>query len=193
MYPPDVPDTMWGTPSRRQIFVDERSPEAFILALERRLRPGGFSDFGFLGFTERLLDRLRTDDAWLHRHGITHEQIADRLEAVIGDAERALKESHETTVVVDRFAVEFSGSFGFQECPFSLTSPSIAWPEFRQPEWCGFDGNNFTIHDPATKRSVFVPKLAIHLIRDHHFFEGNTPFRVDPEAIVTLLQIEPGR
>jgi hypothetical protein len=31
-----------------------------------------------------------------------------------------------------------------------------------------------------------------HLVRDHNFFEGNTPYRLNPEAAVKVLELQPG-
>ncbi len=40
---------------------------------------------------------------------------------------------------------------------------------------------------------LFFPGLIIHLIRDHHFFEGSLKYRVEPEQIIKLLELEPNR
>ena len=192
----DIPDELWGTPGRRQIFVSEQSPAAFVAALENRMRPGRLSEAGFLGPSERLLERLRTDDEWLRLRGVTHDQIADRLETMIGVASRSWglalrdpgqRERGQAFVVYDRFEVEITASCGFQECPFSLGMT----PD-RTLMWCGEGASNYLIRDRVTGRSLFVPHLAIHLIRDHHFFEGETPYRVEPATVTSLLEIEPG-
>jgi hypothetical protein len=32
----------------------------------------------------------------------------------------------------------------------------------------------------------------VHLIRDHHYFEGNTEYRLDPNLAIEVLEIKPG-
>ena len=39
---------------------------------------------------------------------------------------------------------------------------------------------------------LFFPGLIIHLIREHNFFEGSLKYRVEPEQIIKLLELEPG-
>ena len=203
-------DETWCTATRPQAFVSQQSPQDFVRALERRMRPGQFSEGGLLGPSEGLLDRLEADDDWLRRHEITHEQIADRLETVTGVAEHAqalvwesaiksgcLNDAPQSFVVYDRLDVEITAYCGSQECPFSLQKPlAVTMTRFgpvraRVSEPCGEAASEYVIRDRITGRSVFVPKLAIHLIRDHHFFQGDTLYRVDPAAVVALLEIKP--
>src|SRR2546422_8083541 len=125
-------DETWCTATRPQAFVSQQSPQDFVRALERRMRPGQFSEGGLLGPSEGLLDRLEADDDWLRRHEITHEQIADRLETVTGVAEHVhalvwetaiksgcLNDAPQSFVVYDRLDVEITAYCGSQECPFS--------------------------------------------------------------------------
>lgn len=161
------------------------------------MRPGECSETGFLGRSEHLLQRLHTDDEWLRQHRIAHEQIADRLETVIGEARRAwglaLRSSNRGRlffIVHDRYEVEINPSCGFQQCPFSLDGDPRRF-KAGPVKWCGEGASNYVIRDRVTRQSLFVPHLAIHLIRDHHCFEGETLHRVEPAAVTALFEIEP--
>jgi len=185
-----IPNETSGASSDRQRFVDEHSPPELIADLERRMRPRAYSDAGFLGRSESLLARLRADDAWLRQQGITHAQIADRLETVLRVAQRRYMlaviqqdrrvgpEIPEFVIVYGRIEVAITVFNGSQECPFELKG-------------CMRGSCDFDVRRRESQNAILIPELAIHLIRDHHFFEGETPYRVDPAAIVDLLEIRP--
>ena len=67
---PEVPNAMWCTPSRRQLCLSDRTPEAFILALEKRMRPGAWSELGFLG------PRAVADQTRVVRHELRGARLA---------------------------------------------------------------------------------------------------------------------
>ena len=54
-----------------------------IPELESRMRPGAYSQGGFLGSTESLEVVIAQDDQALRTLGVSHEQIADVLEQVL--------------------------------------------------------------------------------------------------------------
>ncbi|HEX4418891.1 MAG TPA: hypothetical protein VH165_13360 [Kofleriaceae bacterium] len=50
----------------------------------------------------------------------------------------------------------------------------------------------FLIVHRETRETLRGSGLLVHLIRDHHFFEGKaSPFRIDPERAVRVLGLEP--
>lgn len=57
-----------------------------IAELEKRMRPGAWSEGGFLGPTESLEAIVAQDDQTLRELGITYEGIADALEKVLQSA-----------------------------------------------------------------------------------------------------------
>jgi hypothetical protein len=71
---------------------------------------------------------------------------------------------------------------GSQHCPFSL-STSFA---------CGGGSHDFTVINERTGEKLNFPQLMAHLVRDHYFFEGNTPYRLDPEVSVRVLELKQG-
>ena len=48
--------------------------------------------------------------------------------------------------------------------------------------WWG--AGDYLVYDILTGKYFRFSLLAIHLIRDHCFFEGNVPYRVDPETVI---------
>jgi len=191
---------------------------AQVEGIEGRMRPGVASGIGFLDARERLLEVVRRDYLVCRRLGISPTQIADRMESIVGkayrladlarrgkislplDAVRGMTEGHGTGIVVEeRFCVTGQHWLGVQECPFedqkgepcksldyanadlcieNLDPRSVV---HRIQSWFGF----------RDSRVVF-PGLAIHLIRDHHFFEGSVRYRVDPGNVAAVLEIEVG-
>jgi len=68
---------------------------------------------------------------------------------------------------------------GMQECPWG----------------CGIDplsSYDFLILNRNRAASITGPGLIVHLIRDHHFFEGEgSPYRVDPQKLAAVLELIP--
>ena len=49
---------------------------------------------------------------------------------------------------------------------------------------------DFVITNNRTGETLKGPGLIVHLIRDHHFFEGKqSPYRVDPEKAARVLEL----
>ena len=61
---------------------------ARVEAIEARMRPGVFSQIGFLDAHERLLDVIRHDEIACQKLGISPEQIGDRIESIVGKGYR---------------------------------------------------------------------------------------------------------
>lgn len=70
------------------LYIDRMPPEQ-IAVVERRMRERNFSGARFLGRRESLTARVRADAAVLRGLGITHEQLARRLAAIVRAANRA--------------------------------------------------------------------------------------------------------
>jgi hypothetical protein len=129
--------------------------------------------------------------------GITHQQIADKLEklsqlfkkgqfVVLDDdderlsfdipfpsfcASRRMQQRMPNPVLVEnKFIMLAIKTKGYQGCPFSGC------------KGCGSD--DYSILNINNKKSCKFSDLVIHLIRDHEFFEGDVEYRVDPQAAV---------
>ncbi len=171
----------------KQILVESLSPKQ-IKAIENGMRPGQNSQIGFLGENDNLVEVIQADAQVLKKYGITHKQIGDRLKSLTGQAERKWylnsragiysKPGEDPGVLIgDLFRVHGYGTLGIQECPFGN---------------CGAGSSDYVIKNLKQKIQIKFPSLMPHLIRDHHFFEGNTSYRLDPEKAIEVLELKSG-
>ena len=164
------------------------------------MRPGRMSRSGFLHESESLRDVIERDSATLLRAGITHEQIADRLECIVGRAMRIVELAYRSRGENDPPQPEDLWQKGVQAGPFSLKRDS--WEGSQDCPFVTAEGDaceystyaycDFVVTNTRSGLPLPFPGLAIHLIRDHHFFEGNVPHRVHPELACAVLHLEPG-
>lgn len=165
--------------------IDYLSPKQIDVA-HRRMRPEGYSQEGFIAEDEELVELCKNDAKVLAERGITHKQIGDRLEQIIAKvyALHTSRASLEDVAVIDG-VVEvppFLTAKGFQGCPFS---DSLF-------DSCGKGSSLITIRNRSNGKQINnVTELHGHLIRDHHFFEGSTRYRLDPALAIEVLAIEP--
>ena len=154
--------------------------------IEERMRPGALSVAGFLGPKESLIARIAADRAEIERLGVTTDQIADRFEGLLGRALRRweLSGSDDACEVGGGYRVRILAFAGFQECPFLVGADASPCPVRT------YGSLQVDIDGPAGRMSL--PGLGVHLIRDHGFFEGNTPFRMPPADLVRVLGVAPG-
>jgi len=74
-------------------------------------------------------------------------------------------------VIDEIFRVHGMGWCGSQTCPFNnLSDKDIKSGSY-----------DFTVENIKTNDIIKFSSLIAHLIRDHHFCEGDTPQRLDPE------------
>lgn len=196
---------------KRQLVAEDLTPEQ-IAVIEQRMRPTPFavardlklentSMGGFLDKTQSLKKVIEEDAKVLQHYRITHKQIGDRLDSLMEQAfrqgdllRRAGKDIPRVTlkgvpVPVDEVLVE--GKFkvaivsfgGSQGCPFYYGS---------KPTKCGGGSYEFTVKNIRQGSEIKFSSLLPHLVRDHHFFEGNTSYRLDPKATITVLELQPG-
>jgi len=148
------------------------------------MRPGAFSQSGFLGPEERLDEVMLHDDRIMSKLKVTYGELARRLEELIIVGERSpghnvrVKERFEVLVIVYK---------GFQICPWS------PYPD-RAQCLAGEGANHasvvWKVRNLRSGQAMRGPGLIVHLIRDHHFFEGlESPERVDPELLSRLLEL----
>lgn len=184
----------------KQSFIEDLSWRE-IRAIEKRMRPGRYSYEGFLGGEqgffrrkEKLRDVIERDAQLLEKYGITHKQVGDKLESLIGQAfrqwnlaERAGQDYYAARenrgALIDGFLrVTAIGWMGSQFCP---------WFGDEHGTYCGEGSHDFTVYNLKQKSKIEFPQLMAHLVRDHHFFEGNTPYRLNPEDAIKLLELKP--
>ncbi len=174
---------------------------ALIETFTQRMQPEKCSGVGFLAPGQNLVDVCQKDAEILKARGITHEQIADRLEAVIMKAEFLFEQRLKKfgffypqanrlvpqAIIEDKICVPKYESFlGYQYCPFSQDLEN-------EETVCGKGCSMIKIINMASKKCISnITELHGHLIKDHHFFEGHPPYRLDPELAIEVLGIEPG-
>lgn len=152
--------------------------------VEARMRPGAFSQRGFLGPNERLRDVLQQDAETLAALGVRYEQIADGLQGLI---ERALASSARRVRVGSLFSVRVEQYKGFQMCPWASAPHQRQCSVGRGVQFASLD---WEISNHQRNLRVRGPGLIVHLIRDHHFFEGvKAPYRLEPSLLTRLLEL----
>ncbi len=145
--------------------------------IEASMKPGRLSMGGFLGDVERLDEVLRADDETVRKLGLTHEQIADRIEYFL----RAIGYPTIDGKVVDGKYLGGGVAYrGGQACPWNDV-------DFMMPN----STLNLFVRNQTTNEELRFPGAIAHLIRQHHFYEGKqSPYRVDPEKAVRVLDIK---
>jgi hypothetical protein len=169
-----------------------------IERIEARMRPGAYSVSGFLDESDHLVTVVERDSAILARLGFTHREIADHLEFLVRrrsrmEDDRTIRE----TVVKDRnqrwvrgyevaegiIASKPSYYLGQQFCPFEIRDGTLCEERSSVDFW---------IYNAVEEKALMFSGLLIHLIGDHHFFEGSVPYRVDPQEIIEVAHVVRG-
>lgn len=179
--------------------------------LHTRLIPGGYSSVGFIGPDESLNDLLAADDQTVSALGLSHAILAKGLERVIRrcynlrhrlimrdvatisarDAYTPTWEPRFGTLPLDhlpstevgyltrngRHQAFFIQYRGLQDCPWDCTLDN---------SWSSFD---VWLLNRRNGAYLFTGGLLVHLIREHHFYEGHAvPHRLDPAHLARLLE-----
>lgn len=72
---------------------------------------------------------------------------------------------------------------GAEECPYG---------DEKDPTYFGYQRGNsdFVLQNLRTGERVLVPSLGLHLIREHHFFQGlRSAWRLDPRKLLAVLEL----
>jgi hypothetical protein len=126
-----------------------------------------------LGSDSRRLGEILTDDQdGVHALGLTHEEVADRLDALGRVARGRLGDSVE---VEDRYDVVAYESRGMIPCPWA------------HPQGL-FRKSHFELRDQKNGETLKWTDLSLHLIREHGFYQGRgSPYRLEPRIIKEVL------
>lgn len=155
-----------------------------IHKIEKIMLPGKISQEGFLALGENLYTVYKTDHDTLERLGVTYDQVATKLEEVIkAGKEHSLEQSK-----FGNLTITPNPSFGWQYCPFGCTEELMEIGRNKEDTTGSYE---FTVVNEDTGEKLFFSDLHPHLIRDHHFFEGHTKYRLDPEQCIRVLNINP--
>jgi hypothetical protein len=150
------------------------------------MRPGDFSQKGFLGVDESLRQVLDTDAAELGNLSVNARTLADRLDELL----QAAVASKRTVTRVGHYTVRVQRYKGPQICPFA--------PQPHENPCPGAGGGmllasiDWDIQNTRSRVRLSGPGLIVHLIGAHGFFEGlQSPYRVAPRALAELLELGP--
>jgi len=138
----------------------------------QRRAPGALSRDGYLGEDDRHIhDIVSADEATLARIGRAADELAARMEYFMNIAFDCIEDS----VLVDgNWEVEYLSFRGFLPCPFRHAG------RYRK--------GVVRIRNRAKNMALAYSPLNIHLIRDHHFFEGHgSPYRLEPVVLAEVL------
>jgi len=145
--------------------------------IQERMQPGQLTRDGMLGTDKRSIPEIiDADNATVMRIGLTHRDIADRLQSL---QEAARERLGDTLVVGVVYEVRADEARGILPCPF------------------GHPGGRFRkcvtyLKHLPTGQTLQWTDLGIHMIRDHGFYEGKgSPFRLEPAEIAHIFAIPP--
>jgi hypothetical protein len=186
--------TSWSTDSYGIVL---NMSDLEIERVQERMYPGKWSEVGFLGVEDKLKDTCTNDSNFLQEKNISCEQIADKLEVIVEKAKQLYTDRIEAEAEAEDVAYNFNplaiidGKFkisgfalatnGYQKCPFS------------ERVLCGKGRQAYEITNIENGSSISLSQLHIHMIRDHHFFEGKgTPYRLEPSAACDVLELQSG-
>ena len=124
--------------------------------------PGASSHDGFLAPGENLDEVIARDRNTCEGKGTTPKEIGQIIEEILSGGRK------------DKFELSTKSWRGDQTCPFDRS---------RQP----FASIDFVIKNKQTGKSFSGPGLIAHLLKEHDFFEGDTPYRVEPEEAIEVL------
>lgn len=140
--------------------------------IARRMQPGVLTLNGFLGSDTRHYHEIIADDEKrLAALGKSPEEIAERMQYFTDIS----WDSFEGGIEVDgKYIVETEVVRGKLPCPFAHA---------------GIYRKAVTIlTNKQTGKTLRWSSLNLHLIKEHHFFEGiGSPFRLEPEELVKQL------
>jgi len=135
------------------------------------MKPGKLTKPGFLGNDNRLLiDILNEDDQTVKSLGLTHEQIAKKLQEFMEAGKKGLG----FPIKLNEFEIEVNENRGLIPCPFRH----------------GFLARktNVRLRNLNQGKEIVYSELSIHLINEHGFYQGKgSPFRLDPEETARFL------
>lgn len=172
--------------------------EKDILKIEKRLRSSKYGHH-LLGPDESVSKIILQDEQNLKSIGITCEQIAGRLETIIGLAHRhkaiwghnLIAHGCDVTLGSKNFRVNMLDCLDDQRCPFRRGKNEDKTQDHDCGLLCGRHWDSL-IQNLGNNTSVYLDLHIVHLIRDHHFFGAGKMQRQDPLRLVQLLDIKTG-
>lgn len=144
--------------------------------IQERMKPGVITRDGFLGKDRRnLSDIIQDQDAEVLRLGLTHGQIAARLQEFRQAGTEGLGDM---VAVQPHFEVSVDIARGKLPCPFGhrglIRKTSVH------------------VRNLRTGGEIDYTDMTIHLIGEHGFYQGiGSPHHLEIREIAEILEIEP--
>ncbi len=143
--------------------------------IQERMKPGIIALDGFLGPDDRnLIDILVEDDAEVKRLGLTHENIAARMQELRDAGKGGLGD---LISIAPHYEVSVDIARGKLPCPFGhrgLVRKSI-----------------IRVKNLEKDRELTFTDMNIHMIKEHGFYQGKgSSFRMDIGDLIDILDIE---
>lgn len=144
--------------------------------IQNNMRPGAISLRGFLGNdTRSLTEILDSDQAEVARLGLTHQDIAERMQHFRDAGMAGLGEFCD---VDGHFEVRVDSVRGKLPCPFEHAGV--------------YRKTNITVRNKALDKVIRFTDFHIHLINQHGFYEGKgSDFRLEPAQLKEILEVTP--
>ncbi len=144
-------------------------------SLFNNFKPSKFSGSGFMGSDTRTIEEIiSADEHFLHSAGVTSEIMADALSGIF---DRTVNAPGNITEVGDGIFATYYESRGSIPCPFRGHS--------------AFAKGEVVLTDKIRGKEIIITRLAIHLIKEHKFFQGaGNRFRIDPAAALEILGLK---
>jgi len=140
---------------------------------QENMAPGVITADGFLGDDARPLQDIITEDEELMRHfRLDFDDVVQILKDMMEEGRNGLGEP---ITVDEKWLVQTTEARGHLACPFED----------------GIQRKITTIiRNIATGDSLTVSALSLHLIKKHHFLQGQgSSFRIDPENLKKVLEL----
>jgi hypothetical protein len=143
--------------------------------IQERMKPGVITRDGFVGPDERnLIDILVEDDAEVKRLGLTHEQVAARMQELRDAGREGLGDP---VPVPPHYEISVDIARGKLPCPFGhrgLIRKSM-----------------ILVKNLEKSREITFTDMNIHMIGEHGFYQGKgSSFRLEISDLADILDIE---
>jgi len=147
----------------------------------------------------QVSDLVRKDAGFKRQHDdkITSLDIDYNIMTKCGFPYGNCTNSRLQQVLKDIILIEHSGSqylilnrssWGYQCCPFRSPKDKEG-VFFGRPATGG--GDDYWIYDIINGKSLSFNDLHVHMIREHGFFQGSVPYRLEPEYVINFFNLCP--
>jgi hypothetical protein len=162
---------------------EDKAKSVALEEVEARMRPGNFSQAGFLGPEESLRQVLELDARTLEELGVTADDLGDRLGQLLESAIASTR----TQTRAGPYRIRLQRYKGPQICPFAPEPHENPCPGRGDKRLASID---WSISDARNGAQLSGPGLIVHLISAHGFFEGlHSPYRVAPRKLAEFLKL----